>query len=72
MGIKDDVLGYWDYRALFYPIFHEDNKTITLQLQNAKNYYAPIFEAGRFTETNGIIKIPLSITGNRATVDGYR
>lgn len=72
MGIKDDVLGYWDYRTPFYPIFHEDNKTITLQLQNAKNYYAPIFEAGRFTETNGIIKIPLSITVNRATVDGYR
>ncbi|AAK76806.1 chloramphenicol O-acetyltransferase type A [Clostridium acetobutylicum] len=127
MAIQNDMLGYWDCRTPFYPIFHEDDKTITflwteynedfevfyknyisdireygnnhgimlskdappsnnyiiscipwfsfnslsMQLQNAKNYYAPIFEAGRFTETNGIITLPLSITVNHATVDGY-
>ncbi|SMC20149.1 chloramphenicol O-acetyltransferase type A [Clostridium acidisoli DSM 12555] len=127
MAIQDDVLGYWDCRAPFYPILHEDDKTITflwteydddfeafykiyisdmaqhgeshgimsskgtppsnnyiiacspwftfnslsMHLQNAKNYYAPIFESGGFTEVNGIITMPLSITVNHAAVDGY-
>ncbi|WPC42191.1 CatA-like O-acetyltransferase [Clostridium sp. JS66] len=127
MTMQDNVLGYWDCQTPFYPVFHEDNKTITflwteydedfevfyksyisdmkqygkshdimlsketppsnnyiiscipwfsfnglsMQLQNAKNYYAPIFEAGGFTETNGTIMMPLSITVNHAVVDGY-
>lgn len=44
---------------------------LSMQLQNAKNYYAPIFEAGGFTQTDGIIIIPLSITVNHAVIDGY-
>lgn len=44
---------------------------LSMQLQNAKNYYAPIFESGGFTETNGIIMMSLSITVNHAVVDGY-
>ncbi|AGY75938.1 CatA-like O-acetyltransferase [Clostridium autoethanogenum] len=127
MSIQNDVLGYWDYRTPFYPVFHKESKTITflwteydddfkvfyrsyisdmkqygkdysimlskgappsnnyiiscvpwfsfnglsMQLQNAKNYYAPIFESGGFTETNGTIMMPLSITVNHAAVDGY-
>lgn len=39
--------------------------SLSMQLQNAKNYYAPIFEAG------GIIMMPLSITVNHAVIDGY-
>ncbi|WP_234122527.1 CatA-like O-acetyltransferase [Clostridium hydrogenum] len=127
MAIKDNILGYWNYRTPFYPRFHEEDKTITflwteyngdfkifyknytsdinqygkshgimlpkgappsnnyiiscvpwfsfnslsMQLQNAQNYYAPIFESSRFTKTNGIITMPLSITVNHAAIDGY-
>lgn len=45
--------------------------SLSMQLQNAKNYYAPLFEAGGFTETNDITTMPLSITVNHAAVDGY-
>lgn len=127
MAIQDDILGYWDYRTPFYPILHEDDKTITflwteynedfeifyknyisdmaqhgknhgvmsskgappsnnytiacvpwftfnglsMHLQNAKNYYAPLFEAGGFAGKDGVTTMPLSITVNHATVDGY-
>lgn len=127
MAIQNDTLGYWECRTPYYPILHEDDKTITflwteydedfgafyksyisdieeygtghgilsskeapppnnyiiscipwftfngmsMHLQNAKNYYAPIFEAGGFTETNGVTTMPLSITVNHAAVDGY-
>lgn len=127
MAIQNDILGYWDCRTPYYPIFHEDDKTISflwteydedfemfyksylsdieqhgkshsilsskgappansyiiscipwfafnslsMHLQNAKNYYAPVFESGGFTETNGKITMPLSITVNHAVVDGY-
>lgn len=127
MAVQNNMLGYWDCRTPFYPIFHEDDKTITflwteyernfnvfyenytkdiaqygkihgrmlakeappsnnyiiscipwfnfnclsMQLQNSKNYYAPIFEAGGFSETNGKIIMPLSITVNHAVIDGY-
>lgn len=127
MAIQDNTLGYWNVRTPFYPVLHEDDKTITflwteyddsfkvfyknyisdiakygnhhgimsskgtppsdsyiiactpwfsfnglsMHLQNAKNYYAPIFEAGGFDEANGIIKMPLSITVNHAVIDGY-
>ncbi|PJI07614.1 MULTISPECIES: CatA-like O-acetyltransferase [Clostridium] len=127
MAIQDNVLGYFDYRTPFYPVFHDDDKTITflwteynddfeafyknyisdikqygkshgsmlpkgappsnnyivscipwvafngmsMQLQNAKNYYAPIFESGKFTKTEGTITMPLSITVNHAAIDGY-
>ncbi|WP_243143429.1 CatA-like O-acetyltransferase [Clostridium estertheticum] len=128
MAFQDDVLGYWDALTPFYPIFHEDDKTITflwteyddgfemfykryitdmeqhgtnhgimsskgappsnnyiiscvpwftfnslsMNLQDTKKYYAPIFEAGGFVETNGRTTMPLSITVNHATVDGYQ
>lgn len=127
MAIQNDTLGYWKCRTPYYPILHDDDKTITflwteydedfgtfyknyisdieeygkdhgilsskgappsnnyiiscipwftfnsisMHLQNAKNYYAPVFEAGGFTEMNGIITMPLSITVNHAAVDGY-
>jgi chloramphenicol O-acetyltransferase type A len=45
--------------------------SVSMQLQNAENYYAPIFEAGKFTEMNGTITMPLSITVNHAAIDGY-
>ncbi|MCR3760948.1 chloramphenicol acetyltransferase CAT [Clostridium felsineum] len=127
MGIQNEVLGYWNCRTPFYPIFHEDDKTMTflwteydenfkvfyerymldfekykndhgiltskgappmnnyiiscipwftfnsfsMHVENAKHYYSPIVEAGKFTEREGIITMPLSITVNHATVDGY-
>lgn len=127
MAIQDGVLGYWGNLTPFYPMFHEDDKTITfnwteyvedfkvfyknytkdmeqygnscgiisskgtppansyiiacvpwftfnslsMHLQDAENYYAPIFESGAFTEKDGRIVMPLSITANHATVDGY-
>lgn len=45
--------------------------SLSMHLQNAKNYYAPIFESGAFTEMNGITTMPLSITVNHAAIDGY-
>ncbi len=127
MARQDDILGYWNFRTPLYPIFHEDDQTITflwteydndfktfyknytsdiinhgkqhgvmmakgeppansyiiactpwfsfnsvsMHLQNAKNYYAPMFEAGGFQEAHGTIKMPLSITVNHAVIDGY-
>lgn len=45
--------------------------SLSMHLQDAENYYAPIFEAGGFTEKDGITTMPLSITANHAAVDGY-
>lgn len=36
-----------------------------------KPYYFPSIEAGKFTEHNGRLKIPLSMTCHHATTDGY-
>lgn len=44
---------------------------LSMQLQHADRYYAPLFEAGGFTETNGSTTMPLSITVNHAVSDGY-
>jgi chloramphenicol O-acetyltransferase type A len=125
MALQDGVLGYWDSLNPYYPVFHDDDKTITflwteydedfkmfykryiadmeqhgegngimlskassnnyiiacipwftfnslsMHLQNAENYYAPMFESGRFTEKAGVTTMPLSITVNHATIDGY-
>lgn len=46
--------------------------SLSMHLQNAKNYYAPIFESGGFTEKNGVTTMPLSITVNHAVIDGYQ
>ena len=45
--------------------------SLSMHLQNAKHYYAPMFEAGGFAEAAGVIKMPLSITVNHAVIDGY-
>ena len=45
--------------------------SLSMHLQNAKNYYAPIFESGGFVEKDGVTTMPLSITVNHATIDGY-
>jgi len=127
MARQDNILGYWNFRTPLYPVFHEDDQTITflwteydndfktfyknytsdiinhgkqhgvmmakgkppansyiiactpwfsfnslsMHLQNAKNYYVPMFEAGGFQEAHGTIKMPLSITVNHAVIDGY-
>lgn len=36
-----------------------------------KPYYFPSIEAGKFTEHNGRLKMPLSMTCHHATTDGY-
>ena len=45
--------------------------SLSMHLQNANNYYAPIFESGGFTEKDGETTMPLSITVNHAAIDGY-
>ena len=45
--------------------------SLSMHLQNAKNYYAPIFESGGFIEKDGATTMPLSITVNHAAIDGY-
>jgi chloramphenicol O-acetyltransferase type A len=125
MALKEGVLGYWESLTPYYPVFHDDDKTITflsteydedfrmfykryivdveqhekrhgimsskassnnyiiacipwftfnslsMHLQNAENYYAPMFESGGFAEKEGVTTMPLSITVNHATIDGY-
>lgn len=127
LALQDNMLGYWDFLNPQYPVFHEDDKTITflwteynrdfkyfygmylenitrygkdhaiisskgkppknsyiiacvpwftfnsfsMHLQDIDKYYAPMFEIGRFSESNGIITMPLSITINHAAADGY-
>ena len=45
--------------------------SLSMHLQNANNYYAPIFESVGFTEKDGETTMPLSITVNHAAIDGY-
>lgn len=127
LAFKDGILGYWDTLTPLYPVFHEDDKTISflwteyddefeifyknyitditlhknshgimsskgappsnnyiiacvpwftfnslcMHLQDTEKYYAPMFETGGFAEKDGRIMMPLSITANHATADGY-
>lgn len=126
LALKEDLLGYWEYLSPQYPVFHEDDKTITflwtayhqdfsvfykeylkdtrqygkehgiLSSKGAppknsyiiacvpwfsfdsfamhidpENYYAPLIEMGGFSESNGRITMPVSITINHAAADGY-
>lgn len=45
--------------------------SFSLHNHGIKDYYVPSFEAGGFTETDGIIVMPLSVTVHHATTDGY-
>lgn len=45
--------------------------SLSMQLQNAKDYYAPLIESGGFTKQSGKVTMPLSLTVNHAVVDGY-
>lgn len=45
--------------------------SLSMQLQNATYYYAPLFEAGGFSQIGNTIGMPLSITVNHAVIDGY-
>ena len=36
-----------------------------------KDYYFPSFEAGKITENNGRLEMPLSVTVHHATTEGY-
>lgn len=127
LALKNDQLGYWDYLSPQYPVFHEDDKTMTFlwteynqdfkvfydqylndNMQYGKDhsiisskgaapknsyiiacipwfsfnsfamhinpdgYYSPLIEIGRFSESKGMIIMPLSITINHAAADGYQ
>jgi chloramphenicol O-acetyltransferase type A len=127
LALKDDQLGYWDYLNPQYPVFHEDDKTMTFlwtkynqdfnvfynqylndNMQYGKDhsiisskgsppqnsyiiacipwfsfnsfamhitpdgYYSPLIEIGKYSESNGMITMPLSITINHAAADGYQ
>ena len=39
---------------------------------NPEEYYTPLIEIGRFSESSGVITMPLSITINHAAADGYQ
>ena len=43
--------------------------TVSFHLKNAKNYYAPIFDIGQYTETDGELRLPVSVTVNHAAAD---
>lgn len=45
--------------------------SFSLHNHGIKDYYVPSFEAGGFTEINGSIQMPLSVTVHHATTDGY-
>lgn len=45
--------------------------SFSLHNHGTKDYYFPSFEAGGFTESDGRIKMPLSITAHHATTEGY-
>ena len=45
--------------------------SFSLHNHGIKDYYVPSFEAGGFTEADGKIKMPLSVTVHHATTDGY-
>lgn len=45
--------------------------SFSLHNHGIKDYYFPSFEAGGFTETDGKIMMPLSVTVHHATTDGY-
>ncbi|MHC1722060.1 MAG: CatA-like O-acetyltransferase [Aminipila sp.] len=127
LALKDNLLGYWEFLNPQYPVFHEDDKTITFLWTeynrdfkvfyneylkdgtqygddhgiisskgtppqnsyiiacvpwftfnsfsmhiNPDKYYAPLIELGGFSESDGVITIPLSITMNHAAADGYQ
>lgn len=127
LALKNDRLGYWDYLSPQYPVFHEDDKTMTFlwteynqdfkvfydqylkdNMQYGKNhsiisskgtppknsyiiacipwfsfnsfaihinpdkYFSPLIEIGKFSESYGVITMPLSITINHAAADGYQ
>ena len=45
--------------------------SFSLHNHGMKDYFVPSFEAGKFTENNETISMPLSITVHHATTDGY-
>ena len=45
--------------------------SFSLHNHGLKGYYVPSLEAGKFVESNGKILMPLSITVNHATTEGY-
>lgn len=45
--------------------------SFSLHNHGIKDYYFPSFEAGGFTEADGKITMPLSVTVHHATTDGY-
>ena len=45
--------------------------SFSLHNHGIKGYYVPSLEAGKFVESNGKIQMPLSITVNHATTEGY-
>jgi chloramphenicol O-acetyltransferase type A len=45
--------------------------SFSLHNHGIKDYYVPSFEAGGFSESDGKIKMPLSITAHHAVTEGY-
>lgn len=45
--------------------------SFSLHNHGIKDYYLPSFESGKFVESDGTIKMPLSVTVHHATTDGY-
>lgn len=45
--------------------------SFSLHCHGIKDYFAPSFESGKFTEGVGKLSMPLSITAHHATTEGY-
>lgn len=46
--------------------------SFSLQHHNLKDYYFPSFEAGKFTQQDGELYMPLAINAHHAATDGYQ
>ena len=63
MAIQDDILGYWDYRTPFYPILHEDDKTITFLWCGSEAQNRADFERSRRIYCPNCLRFELTETG---------
>lgn len=44
-------------------------ENVSFHLKNAKNYYAPIFDIGKYRDDHGRLLMPVSVTVNHAAAD---
>ena len=66
-GVKAGSIPVNNYMLSVFPYMSFDS--FSLQIRNAKGYYAPFIEIGKYEEHNGCYLMPVSISVNHATAD---